>query len=86
MTPGQSIKLTVNDFRLSIKCLTHGNDLDYKWEKKNENSIPRSQGINPTLIINDLRPADSGEYRCVVSNSTGTIMSDYSLLAVEGNI
>ena len=84
MTPGQLIKLTVNDFRLSMECISHGNDFEYKWEKKNENSIPRSQGVNSTLITTDLRPADSGEYRCIVSNSTGTIMSDYSLLTVEG--
>ena len=84
MIPGQLLKLTVNDFRLSMECISHGNDFEYKWEKKNENNIPRSQGINSTLIINDLRPADSGEYRCIVSNSTGTIMSDYSLLIVEG--
>ena len=84
MIPGQLIKLTVNDFRLSMDCISHGNNFEYKWEKKNENNIPRSQNINYTLIINDLRPADSGEYRCIVSNSTGIIKSDYTLLTVEG--
>ena len=84
MIPGQLIKLTVNDFRLSMDCISHGDDFEYKWEKKNENNIPRSQNINSTLIINDLRPADSGEYRCIVSNSTGIIKSDYTLLTVEG--
>ena len=85
MIPGQLIKLTVNDFRLSMECIPHGNNYDYKWEKKNENITPRFRGINSRhLIINGLRPADSGEYRCIVSNSTGTIISDYSLLTVEG--
>ena len=84
MIPGQLIKLIVNDFRLSMECISHGDDFEYKWEKKNENNIPRSQNINSTLIINDLRPADSGEYRCIVSNSTGIIKSDYTLLTVEG--
>ena len=79
------MKLTSNDFRLSMECVSHGNNYEYKWEKKNQNTIPRSQGTNSRhLIINDLRPADSGEYRCIVSNSTGTIISDYSLLTVEG--
>ena len=86
MIPGQLINLTVNDFRLLMDCIPHGN-YEYKWEKKNENIISRSRGINSRhLIINDLRPVDSGEYRCIVSNSTGIIMSDYSLLTVEGII
>ena len=85
MTPSHLIKLTVNDFRLSMECIPRGNSYDYKWEKKNENITPRSRGINSRhLIINDLRPADSGEYRCIISNSTGVIISEYSLLTVEG--
>ena len=85
MIPGQLIKLTVNNFRLSMKCMHHGNDFEYKWEKRNEKNIPRSRGINSRhLIINDLRPADSGEYWCILSNSTGVISSDYFLLTVEG--
>ena len=85
MIPGQSINLTVNDFRLSMECIPRGDNYEYKWEKKKETTIPRSQGANSThLIINDLRPADSGEYRCTVRNFTGIIASDYSLLTVEG--
>ena len=87
MIPGNLINLTVNNFRLSMECIPYGSDYEYKWEKKNENIIPRSQGTNSRhLNINDLRPADSGEYRCIVSNSTGTIISDYLLLTVEGSM
>ena len=83
--PGQLIKLTVNNFRLSMKCISYGDNYVYKWEKKNQRNIPRSRGVNSRhLIINNLRPADSGEYRCIVSNSTGRISSDFTPLTVEG--
>ena len=84
MVPGQSIQLTVNDFILSMKCIPYDSGFDFKWEKKNEN-ISRAQGINSRqLTITNLRPEDSGEYRCTVSNSTGVTISDYSLLTVKG--
>ena len=86
MTPGNLITLTVSNFRLSLKCdVPNGNDSEYRWEKKNGKNISRSQGINSRdLIITDLKPEDSGEYRCIVSNSTGVISSDYSSLTVKG--
>ena len=36
------------------------------------------------LTIVNLKPEDSGEYRCTVSNSTGKIISDYVKLVVQG--
>ena len=87
MIPDKVIQLTVNNFRLLMKCISHGDHFIYKWEKKNEKSIPRSQGVNSRLLtISDLRPEDSGEYRCIVRNSTGIILSDYSMLTVKGLI
>ena len=67
-----------------MKCILY-DDFGCKWEKKNEKNIPRAQGINSRqLIITNLKPEDSGEYRCILSNSTGVIMSDYTLLTVKG--
>ena len=85
MLPGQLIKLTVNNFVLSMKCTFYANDFEYRWEKKNERNISRAQGRNSRqLTITNLMPDDSGEYRCILSNSTGVIMSDYFLLTVKG--
>lgn len=85
MQPGQLINLTVNNFILSMKCTSYAVGFEYKWEKKNEKNISRAQDINARqLIITNLKTEDSGEYRCIISNSTGVIISDYSLLTVQG--
>ena len=85
MTPSQLIELTVNNFVLSMRCTSYADGFDYKWEKKNERNISRAQDITSRqLTIANLKPEDSGEYRCIISNSTGVIMSDYSLLTVKG--
>ena len=85
MVSGQLIKLTVNNFILSMDCTFYADGFEYKWEKKNEKNISRAQGISSKqLIIANLKPEDSGEYRCIMSNSTGVIMSEYALLTVKG--
>ena len=68
-----------------MKCLSHYMNFDYKWEKKNSKLPLKAQGINSEqLTISELKPKDSGEYRCIMSNSTGQIASDYSLVTVKG--
>ena len=85
MQPSQLINLTVNNFVLLIKCTFYADGFEYIWEKKNEKNIPRAQDINARqLTITNLKTEDSGEYRCIISNSTGVIISDYSLLTVQG--
>ena len=85
MQPSNLINITVNNFVLSMTCTSYTNGFEYKWEKKNEINIPRAQNINARqLIIRNLKPEDSGEYRCVIRNSTGVIMSEFSYLTVEG--
>ena len=84
--PGQQIELTVNNFTLLMKCLSYDmTNLTFKWEKKNSKLSPTAQGMHSDqLIITQLSPTDSGEYRCMVSNSTGMIASDYSLVTIKG--
>ena len=79
------VNLTINNYILTIKCLPNKNNFNYKWIKKNDVLPSRAQGVNTSqMTIVKLRPKDSGEYQCVISNSTGTISSNFSTLHVQG--
>ena len=83
--PTQQIELTDNNSTLLMKCLSYNVNFNFKWEKKNSWLPSRAQGVNSEqLIITELNPNDSGQYRCIVSNSTGKIASDYSLVTIRG--
>ena len=77
------VHLKINTYNLSMRCITHEKDFQYLWEKKNGNLPPKAQGVySSELTIVNLRPEDSGEYRCIMSNATGRIASSYSKLIV----
>ena len=79
------VNLTVNNYNLTIKCLPNKDNFNYKWIKKNDVLPSRAQGINSSqLTIVNLKPEDSGDYQCVMSNSTGTINSDFSAIKITG--
>ena len=73
-----------------MKCLpnnytTNENDFNYKWIRKNNTLPSRAQGVNTSqLTIVNLKPDDSGDYQCVMSNSTGTISSNFSTVSITG--
>ena len=69
-----------------MTCMPHSNNFNYLWKRKAALLPSRAQGIHKShMTITNLMPEDSGEYRCVLSNATGTISSDYFKLSVEGN-
>ena len=84
--PGQQIELTVNNLTLLMKCLSHNIvNVNFKWEKKDSRLPLKAEGVySERLIITELSPEDSGEYRCVVINSTGMMTSDYLLVTIKG--
>ena len=95
MTTGKFIPPTVNmsqsriylksiTYNLSMRCVPHDNGFHYLWERKNNNLMQRAHGMySSELTIANLQPEDSGEYRCIISNATGTITSSYSKLIVR---
>ena len=87
--PGQLINLTANNLNLSMQCGNYMNnkDFSYHWEKKNDMVYLRAQKVNSyQLIITNLTVEDSGEYRCAISNSTGKIFSNYSVITIKGSV
>ena len=81
----QPIQLTVNDRKLLMKCLPYDVNFNYKWERKNAKLPLKARGVNSEqLAIPNLKPKDSGEYRCIISNSTGLIASDYESVTIKG--
>ena len=81
------INLTIDNYNLSMKCETGGGKFNYTWEKKNGRFDPlRAKGVHSThLTIFNLRPKDAAEYRCTITNSTGTISSHYAILTITGS-
>ena len=79
------VYLNVNDFKLSMSCVPNNKGFNYKWEKKDGKIRASSRRIfSSNLTLVNLRPEDSGEYRCIVSNSTGRITSKYQKVIVIG--
>ena len=68
-----------------MKCSPDTDNFNYKWIKKNDALPSRAQGVNTSqLTIVNLKPEDSGDYQCVMSNRTGTIRSNFSPVDVMG--
>ena len=79
------VNLTINKYNLTMKCVSNLRNLNYKWIKRNDILPSRAQGVNTSqLTIVNLIPEDSGDYQCIMSNSTGTISSNFSTVNITG--
>ena len=87
VVPGPVVHLTVNNYNLTMKCLYHMNNFNYKWIKKNDVLPLRAQGVNTSqLTIVNLTPEDSGDYQCVMSHRLGAISSNFSTVIILGEV
>ena len=78
------VHLKTDSYNLSMRCVPYEKGFRYLWERMNDDLIPRAHGMySSELTIINLRPEDSGEYRCIISNATGTIASNFSKLIVK---
>ena len=77
--------LKLNGTKLSLNCLPNEKYFDYLWEKRDGDLPSRAGGVHSSqMTVVDLMPEDSGEYRCMLSNSTGTVSSAYFSVAIQG--
>ena len=87
VSPETLVKLRVNNYTLQMRCLPNDSRFSYKWERKDMQLPLNAKYVNSEhLVIFNVKPEDSGEYRCTMSNYTGQIASDYVLVTMEGLI
>ena len=69
---------------ISLTCEVGGAS-SYYWQRQHGNIPSRSTGINTNnLTIINLQLKDTGNYRCVGINGSGSIASEYATLTFEG--
>ena len=81
------VDLFVRNYNLTMRCQPSKTDLHYRWNRKNA-SLPESAvGVNTsTVTIYRLKPQDTGDYQCIMSNISGVIVSEYTALKINGNL
>ena len=78
------VDLYVNATNASLNCQADG-ALSYEWEKQNDGNFSSRVGINsPILTLVNLQPQDTGYYRCMATNNSGSSYSEFALLSIFG--
>ena len=70
-------------YPLSVYQITITYTIQTEWEIR-DGGISSEAQFSSELFIADSVTEDSGEYRCIISNSTGTIASDYKRIVIQG--
>ena len=79
-----TVNLSKNYTNVSLSCEADGAS-SYNWERQNGIIPSDSTRVNTnTLTLINLQPEDAGNYRCVATNATGSIKSDYALVTING--
>ena len=67
---------------VSFTCEAEGATF-YKWERRSGDISSDATGVNTTVLtINNIQPNDTGYYRCVASNASGSSFSKYAILGM----
>ena len=80
------VKLRDNFTNVSLSCEAVGASA-YSWQRQH-GAIPfNSVGVNTSMLtLINLRLKDAGNYKCVVTNNSGSAESDYATLHFRGTV
>ena len=78
------IRINNDSTSTALICIANGSS-SYYWQRKDGSIQLNAEGITSNnLILRNILPSDSGQYRCVAINDHGRNYSDYATLTVEG--
>ena len=77
--------ILVNNYtNASLTCKADGAS-SYIWERQNDVIPSDSTGVKANILnLVNLQPEDTGNYRCVATNATGSSKSHYAIVTVLG--
>ena len=79
-----TIDLVNDTTSVSLTCEADGAS-SHNWERQNGVIPSDSTGISTTtLTLVNLQPEDAGNYRCVATNDSGSIASNYATVNING--
>ena len=67
---------------ISFTCGAEG-ATSYKWERQGGDISSDPTGVNTSVLtIYNIQPNDTGYYRCIASNASGSSFSKYAMLGM----
>ena len=81
-----TVTLAADNFNYSLICNADG-ATSFNWGRQSGSIPSGATRVNTnTLTITNVTPEDAGNYRCVATNASGSSVSNYSTLIINGKL
>ena len=78
------IRIDNGSTSITFICIINGSS-SFSWERKTGRISSDAEGTDSNyLMLHNILPSDSGQYRCVGRNKHGITYSNYAVLTVKG--